>query len=57
MGQRCLPACLLTVDCCSGSENINVVLLATLGMMIARGWYREIFINRLTVGHTHAAVQ
>src|SRR4051794_5569041 len=25
-------------------------------MFLAEGWFREIYLNRLSVGHTHAAV-
>jgi hypothetical protein len=47
---------ILWLQCDGGSENINRYLFAFVAYLVEKGIYKEAYINRMVVGHTHSQI-
>ena len=46
----------LYLQCDGGSENINRTIYGLCDMFIRMGWFKDIYLNRLPVGHSHSLI-
>jgi len=46
----------LYLQCDGGSENINRSIFGLCDMFVRMGWFKNVYLNRLPVGHSHQLV-
>ena len=51
-----MTATTLYLQCDGGSENINRTMFALCDMMVRMGWFKNVYMFRLPVGHSHQLI-
>ncbi len=46
----------LYIQCDGGSENINRTFFGLCDMFVRMGWFKDVYLNRLPVGHSHQLI-